>query len=75
MDIPQKLTFIHELIDNVKDEIITKVADMPEEWDGIELRWLVVEKFAMEVVARFKDKRSRRYQDYRNFIITKGGNF
>lgn len=75
MDIPNKLRIIDELIDGVKMDIINKAKDMPEEWDGIELRWLIAEKFAMEVGARFKDKRSRRYQDYRNFIITKGGNF
>jgi len=75
MDIPEKLNLIHELIDNVKMDIIKVVRDMPEEWDGIELRWLIAEKFAMEVGTRFKDKRSRRYQDYRDFIITKGGNF
>jgi len=72
MDIPEKLKFINDLVDSVKMDIVKKVKDMPEEWDGIELRWLIAEKFMGEVGARHKDKRSKRYQDYWNFIITKG---
>lgn len=72
MDIPKKLTFISELIDNVKTDITKKVKDMPEEWDGLELRWYIAEKFEEVVFAGYHDKRSKRYQDYRNFVIITG---
>ena len=71
MDIPQKLTFIHELINHVKNDITRQVSKMPEDWDGIELRWYISERFS-EVVHRRTDKRSKRYQDYHNFVITTG---
>jgi len=72
MDVPQKLTFIHELVDNVKNDIIRKVKDMPEEWDGIELRWYISEIFGEVVFGGFQDKKSKRYKAYRNFVITTG---
>lgn len=73
MDIPEKLRFINDLTDNVKMDIIKKVADMPEEWDGIELRWYIAGKFSeLPSYGGSYSRRSKRYQDYRNFIMTKG---
>jgi len=72
MDIPEKLRFINDLTDNVKMDIVKNVKDMPEDWDGIELRWYIAEKFAEVVFGGSEDKRKKRYQDYRNFLITTG---
>lgn len=76
MDIQNKLTFISELIDNVRDEIIIKVGDMPEDWDGVELRWYIAEKFKEAMIEpsvyNTRPEYKKRYQDYRNFIITTG---
>lgn len=76
MDIPEKLTCISELINNVRDEIITKVGDMPGGWDGIELRWYIAEKFKEAMIEpsvyNTRPEYKKRYQDYRNFIITTG---
>jgi len=72
MDIPEKLKFINDLVDNVKMDIVKKVKDMPEDWDGIELRWYISERFNEIVFGGSEDKRKKRYQGYRNFIITTG---
>ena len=73
MDVPNKLRVISELFENVKDSVLRRVKDMPEEWDGIELRWYIAEKFAEEVISRKNDKyRAARYNKYRNFVITTG---
>ncbi|MCK4384693.1 MAG: hypothetical protein KAW52_00375 [candidate division Zixibacteria bacterium] len=70
MDIPEKCRFINELINNVQMEVVERVRDMPEDWDGRELRWYIAEKFNEAIFDR--DKRGKRYQDYKNFIITTG---
>ena len=72
MDIPEKLRFINDLVDNVKTDIIKRVKDMPEDWDGHELRWYISEIFGEVVFGGFQDKRSKRYKAYRNYVITKG---
>ena len=59
--------FINELIDNVKAEILMKA--YPEEWDGIELRWLIAEKFNQAVLGRYNDKRNKRHKDFVNECI------
>ncbi len=70
MDIPKKLRFINDLTDNVKMDIIKKVKDMPEDWDGIELRWYIAEKFDEATFGVYK--KGKRYNKYRNFVITTG---
>lgn len=73
MDIPDKLRVINELFEGVKDDVLRKVKDMPEEWDGIELRWYIAGKFSeLPSYGGSYSRRSKRYQDYRNFVITTG---
>jgi hypothetical protein len=43
-----KRELIRTFLNRVRDELLEKVLDMPEEWDGHELSWLVTEKFAYE---------------------------
>jgi len=72
MDIPNKLRIISELFENVKDDVLRKVKDMPEEWDGIELRWYIAEKFREAANYKHDKYRAARYNKYRNFVITTG---
>ena len=73
MDIPEKLTFIHDLINNVKTEIVRKVGNMPKEWDGIELRWYAAEMFKEMIVdPTAKHEYKKRYNEYRYFRFAKG---
>jgi len=62
----EKLTFIGTLIQNVLDSVLAKVADMPEEWDGFELRRYIADKFEDAAYVKMPPKRAR---DYRNTLI------
>lgn len=68
MKYAEKVTFIAELIGNVQDGIIKKTDKLPENWDGIELRWYIADKFADAVMGSY-DKRSKRYKDYENEVL------
>ena len=63
-----KQKFIAELIGNVKKELIANVPKMPEEWDGIELRQYIADKFARCVISGTMSP--RRKHDYDNTIMT-----
>ena len=63
-----KQKFIAELIGNVKKELIANVPKMPEEWDGIELRQYIADKFARCVISGKMSP--RRKHDYDNTIMT-----
>jgi len=73
MDIPEKLTVINNLIDAVKEEIIKKVKDMPEEWDEIELRWYISDMFrhAQRMGTKPEDP-AKRLRKYKDAIISMG---
>ncbi len=67
MNIKDKEIFIEDLISSVKNEILSKVDNMPEEWDGIELRQYISDCFK-EVV--FKDTlKGKRKKEYINTVI------
>lgn len=42
----QKIDFIHDLVNAVRKRIIDRVNEMPEEWDGHELRRYIADQFA-----------------------------
>ena len=49
-----KRELIRTFLNRVRDELLEIVPNMPEEWDGHELIWLVTEKFAYEqLTAKF----------------------
>lgn len=58
-------TFIGDLILAVRSKIIN--ADIPPEWDGIELRQYIADQFADQVA----DMPRYRRREYRNTIITR----
>jgi hypothetical protein len=68
MDAKQKKKFIKDLTAAVRDNLLAKVKDMPEEWDGHELRQLLADKFAYETTDTMK--KGRRLRDYRNVVAT-----
>ena len=72
MNKQEKEVFVMELINNVKDDVLKDVDKLPEDWDGIELRWLIKEHFEQIVFHGYRDKRKKRYQDYWNYIICYG---
>lgn len=66
----EKRRFIEDLLDSVKKSILAKVDKMPDEWDGKELRWYIVDYVNLEVEWE-RDKRSSRYKEYQNTCIIK----
>ena len=64
----EKEVFIKELIENVEKEILSKSFNTPENWDGIELRWLISESFNSIILPIYTDKRSNRYKNYKRII-------
>lgn len=43
--------------------------NIPENWDGIELRWLLRDMGDSFVWNDMKNKRSRRFKDYENHVL------
>lgn len=45
MNKQEKKEFIENLIEDVKTEILTKINQIPEDWNGVELRMYIADKF------------------------------
>lgn len=72
MDSNDKKRFIRDLAANVADELVNKVAQMPEEWDGLELRELMAAKFLDSCLMRHrKADYRRRFREYENEVIVR----
>lgn len=69
MNLREKIVFINTLISNVKRDIMSKVEDMPEEWDGHELRRYIADKF--DDANLWKRMSMQRRRAYNNTVIVK----
>jgi hypothetical protein len=73
----EKLQFIGDLIATVRASIVERVDEMPEEWDGIELRRYIADKFEEQVGSILRRpgvhgfNRFRRFWDYDNECLTR----
>ncbi len=63
----QQRHFVRELISAVHKEILAKLPNVPEEWDGHELRQLIADHFQASSFTLRQWK--RRLRDYRNAVI------
>ena len=72
----QHKTFVYELINSVKADIIEAIDQkkLPDEWDGHELRRYIADRFDQCVFGStaMRDKRSRRYKNYQKTVLTRG---
>ena len=59
--------FCRELIDSVKEHLLNNLKKVPEEWDGLELRWFIANEFR-KVVFESEYKESERYEGFINFL-------
>lgn len=57
-----KKVFIHDLCSSIKHSILEKVDRMPEDWNGIELRQLLADRFA-DATAPMQRKRMKEYKN------------
>jgi hypothetical protein len=61
MNAKEKAEFIRNLTNSIRDELIGKTGQMPEEWDGHEIRELLAYKFTREKTDVVKGKRKKEY--------------
>lgn len=64
MKASDKKRFIQDLLDGLRETLIQKVDQMPEEWDGFELRWLIADTAAENTFGNVTHK--QRKAEYRN---------
>lgn len=64
MTTTEKIEFISSLTSAIAEDLIDKVDTLPEEWDGIELRELLADKFDAERIQMNRKRKS----DFRNFV-------
>lgn len=66
MNPSEKIAFVNNLTDSIKNKIITKITSgaIPENWDGHELRLLLAGKFNREIPRIMKDGRSSRVKNF-----------
>lgn len=76
----QKKLFIRQICNAVRDDLVKKIRDMPEEWDGHELRRLLADKFEREAWTLGPGQKrsnslggqpSKRYRDFLNECLTR----
>lgn len=65
----QKEILLKQFITQLEKELGEVVQKTPEDWDGVELRWLFKDKAADFVWYPHMDKRQKRYKDYKNFCL------
>jgi hypothetical protein len=68
MNAREKRRFVNELIGSVRTTILKRVAAMPEEWDGHELRRYIADQFLIQTTPLDR----RREHAYRNTIAVNG---
>lgn len=72
MNKAQQIKFINNLTNAIKLDIINKIEydKIPDNWDGVELRQLLADKFAVEVMrGDWRDKRNSRRKEFERVCI------
>jgi hypothetical protein len=70
MNLKEKRAFVRRLTNSIRDAILARVKDLPEEWDGHELRQYLADNFAHEIYRG--TMKGRRLRDYRNAVAISG---
>lgn len=66
MNKDEQRAFVTELINNVKEDLLSNVKRVPEDWDGHELRQWIADRFQAASYT-LKEQRSR-YRAYKNAV-------
>jgi len=64
----EKRRFINELMTTLKRDILAKVPDMPEQWDGHELRRYIADR---AIDCCFIPMQGKRAKEYKQAVITR----
>lgn len=63
----EQKAFVRNLMNSIRNTVLSHADKWPEGWDGHELRWLVTEAVEHNAGAKhLTPKRDRRYKDYAN---------
>ena len=72
MNAKAKRHFVQELIRSVQSEILDKLSEVPEEWDGFELRWMIADYFdRSRINPSGGDQGRQRKREYRNEVLVR----
>lgn len=61
-----KKTFVRELLDQVSAKLLDDVRHLPADWDGIEIRRWIADRFADQCLPMDR----KRLKDYRRAVLT-----
>jgi len=65
MDKPNQLRIIKEVLEALEKIVESRIQDIPEEWDGFELRWWLRDILEVDFCPGLTEKsRKRRYRKY-----------
>ena len=72
MDIDEQIYLVREMCDRIRDECVQRIraGDVPTDWNGIELRWWLADKFEFNSFGRGKNADSSYKARYRRFLHT-----
>jgi len=63
--------FVRDLIATVQKRILAKLPNVPEEWNGMELRWLIGEHFEKAAPYSASKRQEKRYRAYYNETLVR----
>ena len=64
-----KQDFIMDLCDRLSAALLQLVPRMPDEWDGVEIRWFIRRVVDRDFVFN-RNKQSRRWREFQNYLNT-----
>ena len=68
MNLVEKDKFVHDILDDLKKEILIRVDRMPENWDGNEIRQFIADYYSQHYVFGTALSGSRK-KDYKNTCL------
>lgn len=68
MNLPEKDQFVHQIMSDLKHEILKRVDRMPEEWDGHEIRQFILDYYSQNYLIG-DALRGKRKKEYKNTIL------
>ena len=68
MNLEERKEFISSLMGTVEEKLLEDAEQMPDEWDGIELRRLIKDRFDNQVVRMSLN----RWQAYQSSLLARG---
>ena len=69
MNLPEKDKFVHSILDDLKQSILKRVDQMPEDWDGHEIRQFIADYYTHHYCNVGSGLQGTRKKDYKNHLI------